>query len=123
MQFTAALYSLVPWIAKWPEQYELDSELAVDDHCRNLQQGNDYQDLIANATSFTLQRALQPVRSSLSQADLKQRLEVLNSSWKKGSRTLSLIIAGIACILSTLPVLLLLSHPNTRCLLACYLGY
>lgn len=123
MQFIAALYSLVPWVRLWPDRYELDSELAVDDHCRNVPSEADYHDLIANATSFTLRRVLQPVGSALSQADLKQRLDVLNSTWKPGSRPATLVLAGIACVLSTIPVVLLLSHPNTRCLLACYLGY
>jgi len=161
----ALLYGAVPWVRRWAQDYELDSELAVDDACRRTLNEASYRTLVAEAAAFALgyggagrrasagepaDTAVRPnrearrytssaatapgavsgltpdnreLRSGLSHADLGIRLRTLAAPRRAGS-ALSPALTVLACaLLGALPVALLLSHPVTRCLLACYLGY
>ncbi len=123
LQFVAGLYFALPWVRRWPEHYELDSELAVDDTCRRCLPEEQYRAVIGVALSVVLQRQLAAVHSSLTQADLGERLRVLLAPQRRGNRILALGAVLGPAGLSVLPALLLLSHPVTRCFFACYLGY
>lgn len=123
LQFVAGLYFALPWIRRWPQYYELDSELAVDDTCRRCVPEDQYRAVIGVALSVALQRQMAVVHSSLTQADLSERLRVLLAPRRTGNSLFALGAALSPAALSALPALLLLSHPVTRCFFACYLGY
>ena len=125
LQFAAALYAVLPFSRGWVKQYELDCELAVDDHCRESLGDENYARLVARSAHFALERhaaVASTVASGMSHADLKARLLHLHaprtphSKWRGVGTALSVVVA-------LLPIGLLLSHSVTRCLLACYLGY
>lgn len=120
LQFAATLYAVLPFSRDWVKHYELDCELAVDDHCRERLDEHGYKSLLARSTQFAL--AGHAVASGMSQADLKARLLHLHAPRIPHSRWhASWAVGSIAVAL--LPIGLLLSHSVTRCLLACYLGY
>jgi beta-lactamase regulating signal transducer with metallopeptidase domain len=120
LQFLAAMYAVLPFSRAWVKQYELDCELAVDDHCRERLDEHAYKNLLARSTQFAL--AGHAVASGMSQADLEARLRHLHGPRWPRSRWHGLG-AGLSVGVALLPIGLLLSHSVTRCLLACYLGY
>jgi hypothetical protein len=123
LQYVAGLYYALPWIRRWPECYELDSELAVDDACRGCIAEEQYRAVIGVAMKIALQLQPVAVHSSLTQADLRERLRVLLAPRRSGSITAAALGVLLLIVLSALPAVLLLSHPVTRCFFACYLGY
>lgn len=123
LQFVAGMYYALPWIRFWPVHYELDSELAVDDACRQRVPEEQYRAVIGVAVSVILQRRLAEIHSSLTQADLSERLRVLLAPRRTSHALASLAASSGLVSLSALPAVMLLSHPVTRCFFACYLGY
>jgi hypothetical protein len=125
----AMAFAVLPDIRAWAKSYELDCEVAVDATCRN-EPG--YRKLIADASLWMLRplgasatslRATPELNSGLSQADLARRLELLAAEPVTDPSSGAHWLVALCIIASTVPAMLLLSHPLTRCLLACYLGY
>jgi hypothetical protein len=145
----ALLYGVLPGVRRWAADYELDSELAVDDACRQLAAETAYRLLVADAAAFVLAlgpagaRAAAPGKparragtgkaalrapagrpfSALTHAELETRLKTLAQPRRAGSRHFALLVVLACTFVSVLPAAALLSHPVSRCLLACYLGY
>jgi len=143
----ALLYGLLPGVRRWADGYELHSELAVDQACRDSQDETAYRQLVAGAAAWVLAKIPaaaspglttaqlrlsgmaeqagwpQPVRSELSHSDLRLRLRLLTTPAAPHRRGYSILAVTTCLLMAGLPVALLLSHPVPRCLLACYLGY
>jgi hypothetical protein len=125
----AGLHGVLPWSRSWYAQYELDSELAVDDACRRSQPEQSYRELVADALSFALAGAplkaqpQVPQHSALSRAGLSERLAILARPRVSGSWPSAALFGLGLCLLGSAHTLALLSHPLPRCFLACYLGY
>lgn len=123
LQYIAGLYFVLPWIRRWPADYELDSELAVDDICRTELPEVQYSAVVACAVEIMSQRQLQQVSSALSQADIVARLSALLSPRRSSNPALPAAVALLTAAFSSAPGMMLLSYPVSRCFLACYLGY
>lgn len=125
LQWIAALYGLLPWLRSWPQRFELDCELAVDDACRQQMDEAVYGRLIADAVQFLLPRQAEPniVATRLTEADLRSRLQVLSHPRQQMPAWINPAVVFVGVSSSALPGLVLLLHPTLRCFLACYLGY
>jgi hypothetical protein len=126
----AMAFAVLPSVRAWARSFELECELAVDAACRDRA---GYVQLIANASDWLLRNgqperrsiaaAVLPVDSGLTQAELETRLQALAHPAPRCNSGPAMWI-GLLCLASSaIPALVLLSHPLTRCLLACYLGY
>jgi hypothetical protein len=59
LEGVALLYGVLPGVRQWAADYELDSELAVDDACRRRDEAA-YRTLVAEAAAFALSAAGAP---------------------------------------------------------------
>jgi len=119
----AGLFAVLPFSTKIVRQFELDDELAIDDLCRRSFPGEDYPGLVAHAAGWVLREKLQPVLSCLSHSEMALRLEMLSRPPASQS-SIMLALTGYALILvGASPTIVLLLWEDTRCMIACWLGY
>jgi hypothetical protein len=123
LHFIAGLYYALPWVRRWPLDYELDSELAVDDACRRELPEAAYRALVAGAVETATRFQPPVVCSAISQADLALRLRVLLTPRRRDSALLAIAMTALPVLLSSAPAVALLCNPISRCFFACYLGY
>lgn len=123
LHYLAGLYFVLPWIRRWPEGYELDSELAVDDACRRELPEEQYRALVAGAVEAAARFKPPVMSSALSQADLTVRLRILLAPRRNEFALISAFSAVLPVLISAGPAVALLSNPVSRCFFACYLGY
>ena len=123
LYYIAGLYYALPWIRTWPEQYELDSELAVDDICRSRVPESSYRALVGRAVEHAVFGRPAAVQSMLSHADLGERMAVLLKPRRRGNPAVMLAACVGMIATGSAPAVLLLLSPLSRCFLACYLGY
>lgn len=124
LEALAALYFALPWGRHWAAQYELDSELAVDHACRQLDKAT-YPGLIARLTQRQLTKT--PPRVTVSQLFSQAHTERLRALAVPPAPNLApaalwlYAICGVT--FSQALAVALLFHSVSRCLLTCYLGY
>jgi hypothetical protein len=118
----ASLYAILPWLKRWPEHYRFLTELAADAACLKSADPGVYRRLIMHAAGAPLPRHA-PVASNLSTSQLAARLACMDRkpaphAWLPALATLVLITAA-----GSLPAVAMAASAETRCLVACYLGY
>jgi beta-lactamase regulating signal transducer with metallopeptidase domain len=123
VMYIAGLYAVLPWVRSWVKDFELDTELAVDDACRQRYPGGQYAALIAHATEYVLRWDQPVVASHLSSSEHAVRLRTLSHPRREQPPLLARIAGLAVAAFSILPAAALLFHPVSRCLCACYLGY
>ena len=117
------MYYALPWVRTWPAQFELDSELAVDDICRRRVSEEGYRALVGRAVERAVFGTPAVVQSRLSQADLGERMAVLLRPRQHGNPAAAVLACAGIIATGAAPAALLLLSPISRCFLACYLGY
>lgn len=124
LRYIGGLYSVLPWMRNWDEQYAADCEYAVDDACRRGLDEDQYIALVARATEYTLTWQAPVIASHLSYDAQAKRLAALTQPpARRWARTGAILAGQAVALASILPATAMLLNPISRCLCACYLGY
>ena len=123
ISFISGIYAVLPWTRSWSSTYEADSELAVDDRCRQELGDAGYSELVLKATEHSLAWKSSTVASHLSQVQHAERLRLLAEPRRRQALFPAAFAGYAVVLLSILPATLLMFNPLSRCLCACYLGY
>jgi hypothetical protein len=129
LEWMALFFAVLPAARRWQPDFELDCELAVDAACQSRYGDPVYRDFLAATAAYLLSHIIAGDRpqastfSPLGCSGMNLRLKALQQSGSGEGRPLAAFVIAAGWLVGLLPSLLLLSHPLSRCFLACYLGY